>query len=168
LEGHFKEQDMAKAPDWLDDDIQEFYPVYNGGIMAIQAAIGARRGVKIAYMTVTEHMKKLGLERPREKSKREKVHRSTPADHQDTPKAHPSTPEDSERWMVHPGTPESPEIGREEQYPQEHPEPPAHQGTLEGHQEVMEDISQSVPDALISAPSKVYQYTRAHLKYTRS
>ena len=69
-------------------------------------------------------------------------------------KAHQSTPQAPKLWTVHPGTPEPTEIASEEQYTQEHlstlPDADAtevHHGTLEGHQEVMEDISQSVPDA---------------------
>jgi hypothetical protein len=61
----------------------------------------------------------------------------------------PSTP------MVHPGTPEyhgvPPEhLGVQESIHHstpEHTDIPEHLGTLEGHQEVMEDVSQSVPDA---------------------
>ena len=65
--------------------------------------------------------------------RREKEHLSTPEEHQDTLTAHPSTPEEHELLEVHPGTPEYTEI-------------PEHPGTLEGHQEVMEDIQESVPD----------------------
>jgi len=76
-----------------------------------------------------------------------KGHRSTPEEHQDTPEVHPSTPYEAEVLTVHPGTPEPTGISSEEQYTQAHLEPPAHQGTLEGHQEVMEEVHQSVPDA---------------------
>jgi hypothetical protein len=75
-----------KAPEWLDDDIREFYPIVNGEIRAIQRAITERRGVEPKYMTITDHMKRLGLERPRDKSKRTKVN--------ETPAQEPTMPED--------------------------------------------------------------------------
>jgi hypothetical protein len=58
-----------KPPEWLNADIQEFYPTCQGNIRAIQRAILDRHGQEIAYMTITDRMKKLGLERPRAKSK---------------------------------------------------------------------------------------------------
>jgi hypothetical protein len=67
-----------KVPEWLNDDIQESYPTCQGNIRAIQRAILEKRGVEIAYMTITERMKKLGLERPRDKSKKATVDESTP------------------------------------------------------------------------------------------
>jgi hypothetical protein len=60
-----------------------------------------------------------------------------------TPTAHPSTPE-------HLRTPEP-------------TDPPAHQGTLEGHQEVMEDVSQSVPNTPHLGPEEPYQSIPEHL-----
>jgi hypothetical protein len=83
-----------------------------------------------------------------------KAHRSTPQEHHDIPQTHPSTPEDPELSAVHSSTPEPTEILSDEQYTQEHldtlPDPDhteGHQGTLEGHQEVMDEVHQSVPDA---------------------
>jgi hypothetical protein len=75
-----------------------------------------------------------------------------------TPTVHPGTPEHSGvpqehldfPGMVHLSTPE-------------HTEPSAHQGTLEGHQEVMEDVSQSVPDAPHVGTEETYQSTLEHL-----
>ncbi|MDQ3830183.1 MAG: hypothetical protein M3361_12955, partial [Candidatus Tectomicrobia bacterium] len=67
-----------KSPEWLNDDIQEFYPICQGVIKAIQRAILEKRGVEIAYMTITERMKRLGLERPREKSKKATTDESAP------------------------------------------------------------------------------------------
>jgi hypothetical protein len=67
-----------------------------------------------------------------------------------TPTAHPSTPE-------HPGLPQ------EHLRAPEPTEPPAHQGTLEGHQEVMEDVSQSVPNAPHLGPEEPYQSPPEHL-----
>ena len=69
---------MPKAPEWLNGDIQEFYPICQGNIRAIQRAILEKRGVEIAYMTVTDRMKRLGLERPREKSKKASAPQKTP------------------------------------------------------------------------------------------
>jgi transposase-like protein len=63
---------MAKAPEWLDDDIREFYPAVNGDIRAIQRAIAAKRGVEPKYMTVSNHMDALGLARPRAKAQKTK------------------------------------------------------------------------------------------------
>jgi hypothetical protein len=58
-----------------------------------------------------------------------------------TPKAHPSVP-------VHHSVPEQMDIPKSgHQSTLEHTEPPIHQGTLEGHQEVMEDVAESVPEA---------------------
>jgi hypothetical protein len=118
-----------------------------------------------------------------------KAHRSTPEERQDTTEAHQSTPEDPELWTVHPGTPERSdltetvvksyaehlstpeptEILSDEQYTQEHHDIPedadpaeVHHGTLEGHQEVMEDISQSVPDAPHIGTEEPYQSTPEH------
>ena len=68
------------------------------------------------------------------RSQLNKAHRSTPEEHHDTDKVHQSTPEEPELWTEHQSTPE----------PTESPE---HPGTLEGHQEVIEDVSESVPDA---------------------
>jgi hypothetical protein len=78
-----------------------------------------------------------------------------------TPIEHPGTPERSDltetvvkSYAEHLSTPEPTEILSDEQYTQEplstfaDADPTeVHHGTLEGHQEVMEDISQSVPDA---------------------
>jgi hypothetical protein len=43
---------MAKSPEWLSADIQEFYDMCQGNIQAIQEAIREKRGTKIAYMTI--------------------------------------------------------------------------------------------------------------------
>jgi transposase len=72
-----------KPPEWLNAEIQECYPTCQGNIRAIQRAIQEKRGVEIPYMTITERMKRLGLERPREKSK--KAPRETPMSADDTP-----------------------------------------------------------------------------------
>jgi transposase len=58
-----------KPPEWLSADIQELYTACQGNIRAIQEAIQEKRGVKIAYMTISNRMDQLGLERPRKKSK---------------------------------------------------------------------------------------------------
>ena len=98
-----------------------------------------------------------------------KAHRSTPEERQDTPEAHQSTPEDPKLWTVHPSTPEPTEILSDEQYTQEHLDtlPDAdhtevHPGTLEGHQEVMEEVHQSVPDAPHIGTEEPYQSTPEH------
>jgi hypothetical protein len=99
-----------------------------------------------------------------------KAHRSTPQEHHDIPQTHPSTPEDPELSAVHSSTPEPTEILSDEQYTQEHldtlPDPDhteGHQGTLEGHQEVMDEVHQSVPDAPHIGTEEVYQSTLEHL-----
>jgi hypothetical protein len=74
---------MPKAPKWLDEDIREFYPTCQGNIRAIQRAITERRGIEPKYMTLTDHLKRLGLERPRDKSK--KAPRETPMSVDETP-----------------------------------------------------------------------------------
>ena len=61
---------MAKAPEWLSADIQEFYPICQGNIRAIQHAIRDKRGVEIAYMTISNRMDDLKLARPGKKSKK--------------------------------------------------------------------------------------------------
>jgi hypothetical protein len=104
-----------------------------------------------------------------------KAHRSTPEERQDIPEAHQSTPEEPDLSMVHLGTPEhlstpeSTEISPDEQYTEEHlstlqdADPTeVHHGTLEGHQEVMEDISQSVPDAPHINTEEPYQSPPEH------
>ena len=106
---------------------------------------------------------------PRAKE-REKAHQSTPVEHQDTPIVHQSTPEETDLLTVHPGTPDPTEILSDDRYTQEHlviPTDPdyteVHPGTLEGHQEVMEDISQSVPDAPHIGTEEPFQSTQEHL-----
>jgi hypothetical protein len=47
--------------------------------------------------------------------------------------------------------------------PQAHLGTPEHQGTLEGHQEVMEEVHQSVPDAPHIGTEELYQSTPEHL-----
>jgi hypothetical protein len=104
------------------------------------------------------------------RSQANKAHQSTPEEHQNTPEAHQSTPAELELLEVHPGTPEPTEILSDEQYTQEHPDAPTdpdhtevHHGTLEGHQEVMEDITQSVPDVPHISTEEPYQSTSEHL-----
>jgi hypothetical protein len=46
--------------------------------------------------------------------------------------------------------------------PEAHLGTPEHQGTLEGHQEVMEEVHQSVPDAPHLGTEEVYQSTPEH------
>jgi hypothetical protein len=93
-----------------------------------------------------------------------------------TPTAHPGTPESSDltetvgkSYAEHLSTPERTEIS-DEQYTQAHPDIPsdsdhteAHPGTLEAHQEVMEDISQTVPDVPHISSEEVHQSTPEHL-----
>jgi lambda repressor-like predicted transcriptional regulator len=65
---------------------------------------------------------------------RRKESQGTPEGHHNTPSVHQSVPEQLDiSEPVHPGTPENIES-------------PEHPGTLEGHQEVIEDVSESVPD----------------------
>jgi hypothetical protein len=72
-----------KAPEWLNDDIKEFYDPNDVNIRAIQRSILAKRGEPlIPYMTITTRMNQLGLERPRDKSK--KAPRETPMSVDDT------------------------------------------------------------------------------------
>jgi hypothetical protein len=112
-----------------------------------------------------------------------KAHRSTLEGHQDRPEdpelwtAHPGTPERSDltetvgkSYAEHQSTPEPTEILSDEQHTQAHPDTPldsdhteAHPGTLEAHQEVMEDISQTVPDVPHLSTEEVHQSTPEHL-----
>jgi hypothetical protein len=69
---------MPKAPEWLSGDIQEFYPICQGNIRAIQHAIRDKRGVDIAYMTISDRLTRLGLERPRAKGKAPPIEAPTP------------------------------------------------------------------------------------------
>jgi hypothetical protein len=91
-------------------------------------------------------------------------------------KAHQSTPEDPELWAVHPGTPEHPstpeptEILVDDQYTQEHSSTltdadhtEVHPGTLEAHQEVMEEVHQSVPDVPHIGTEEIDQGIPEHL-----
>jgi hypothetical protein len=61
-----------KAPEWLNAEIQECYPICEGNIKKIQAAIKEKRGIEIAYMTISDRLKRLGLERPMDKWKQAK------------------------------------------------------------------------------------------------
>ena len=83
-------------------------------------------------------------------------HLGTPEEHQVIAEEHLSTPEPTE-------------ILSDEQYTQEHlstlqdaDHTEVHPGTLEGHQEVMEDISQSVPDAPHISTEEVHQSIPEH------
>jgi hypothetical protein len=93
-----------------------------------------------------------------------------------TPTAHPGTPEHSGipeedldvSESAHPSTPERTEIS-DDQYTQEHPStfPDADHtevphGTLEGHQDVMEEVHQSVPDAPHIGPEWAFQGISEH------
>jgi hypothetical protein len=60
-------------------------------------------------------------------------------------KTHRSTPEEPELWTEHQSTPEPTESL---EYP----------GTLEGHQEVIEDVSESVPDAPHISPERAPEH----------
>jgi hypothetical protein len=60
----------GKTPEWLSADVREFYDPSQPDIRAIQRAIREKRGVEIPYMTVSNRMDDLGLERPRKKAKR--------------------------------------------------------------------------------------------------
>ena len=106
---------------------------------------------------------------------REKAHQSTPKEYRDTPEEHPSTPEEPELPAVHSGTPEHrstpepTELLPDEQYTQVHHDtlPDAdptevHPGTLEGHQEVMEDVYESVPDIPHISTDEVHQSIPEH------
>jgi len=101
---------------------------------------------------------------------RDKAHQSTPEEHQETPKVHPGTPYEAEVLTAHSGTPEGTEPLPEDQYTQEHPDTPTdpdhtevHPGTLEAHQEVMEDISQTVPDVPHMSIEEVHHGIPEHL-----
>jgi hypothetical protein len=74
-----------------------------------------------------------------------------------TPTAHHSTPEHSGVPQEHLDCPQT-------AHPStlEHTEPPVHPGTLEGHQEVLEDISQSVPDTPHIGAEEPYQSAPEH------
>jgi hypothetical protein len=93
-----------------------------------------------------------------------------------TPTAHPGTPERSDltetmvkSYAEHLSTPEPTELSPDEQYTQEHHGTPedsdpteVHHGTLEGHQEVMEEVHQSVPDIPHIATEEPDQSTPEH------
>jgi hypothetical protein len=79
------------------------------------------------------------------RSQLNKAHRSTPEEHHNTEKVYQSTPEKPELWTEHQSTPEPTES-------LEHP------GTLEGHQEVIEDVSESVPDAPHISPERAPEH----------
>jgi len=98
-----------------------------------------------------------------------RAHPSTPEEHQVTPE-HQSTPDKLGRLAVHPGTPEPTELLPDERYTHEHHDTPedsdpteVHPGTLEAHQEVMEEVHQSVPDAPHIGTEEPYQETPEHL-----
>jgi hypothetical protein len=74
------------------------------------------------------------------------------------PTAHPSTPEHPGAPQEHLDVPETAHLRTPEPT-----EPPAHQGTLEGHQEVMEDVSHSVPEAPHLGTEEPYQSPPEHL-----
>jgi hypothetical protein len=79
-----------------------------------------------------------------------------------TPKAHPSVP-------IHQSVPEQmdiPESGHRRT--PEHTDPPIHQGTLEGHQEVMEDIAESVPGVPHAGIEGASQGSTGTPEYTHS
>jgi hypothetical protein len=141
LEGHLHRQEGPMAPPRRDIDWQRFDELKAQGLPLLR--ISAQMGIPEATLRQSAQ-------------RRERVHPSTPEAHQETPKAHPSTPQEPELWMGHPGTPEHTEISPDEHDTQEH------QGTLEGHKEVMEDISQSVPDVPHIIAEETYQSIPEH------
>jgi hypothetical protein len=125
-------------------------------------AIAKDLGIKAD--TVRAHLRK------RDATGTPSAHQSTPRAHQDTPEVHHSTPDEPELSEVHSGTPDPTEILSDEQYTEEHLDTPSdpdhtevHPGTLEEHQEVMEDISQTVPDVPHISTEEVHQSTPEHL-----
>jgi hypothetical protein len=80
-----------KTPEWLNDEIRAFYPSCQGNIKAIQRAILEKHRIAIPYMTITDRMTRLGLQRPRAKGKappREAPTHTTP----DLPTPEPTDP----------------------------------------------------------------------------
>jgi hypothetical protein len=139
LEGHLDQQEGLMAPPRKYIDWQRFDELKAQGLPLLR--ISAEMGIPEATLR-------------QRAQQRETAHHSTPEVHHDTPKAHPSTPEEPELQTVHPRTPEPTERLPDEQYTQEHLDAlsdvdptEVHHGTLEGHQEVMEEVHQSVPDA---------------------
>jgi hypothetical protein len=58
-----------KTPEWLNAEIQAFYPSCQGNIKAIQRAILEKHRVEIAYRTISDRLTQLGLKRSRAKGK---------------------------------------------------------------------------------------------------
>jgi hypothetical protein len=139
-------------PNWaeLDPSIDRLL-AEGWNIEAIAKDLGVRAH------TIREHRRK------REATGTPTVHYGTP-EHSGIPQEHPDHFE-----SAHQSTPESTEILLDEQYTKEHlstlddaNHTEVHHGTLEGHQEVMEDISQSVPDAPHIGTEEPYQSTPEH------
>jgi lambda repressor-like predicted transcriptional regulator len=162
LEGHLDQQEGLMAPPRRYIDWQRFDELKAQGLPLLR--ISAEMGIPEATLRQSAQ-------------RRDKTHHSTPEAHHNTPKAHPSTPEEPELSEVHPGTPEPAHVSPDEQYTQTHPDTlsdadptEVHHGTLEGHQEVMEDISQSVPDTPHIGTEEPYQSTpdnpRQHILYS--
>jgi lambda repressor-like predicted transcriptional regulator len=154
LEGHLDQQEGLMAPPRRYIDWQRFDELKAQGLPLLR--ISAEMGIPEATLRQSAQ-------------RRDKTHQSTPEAHHNTPKAHPRIPEEPELSEVHPGTPEPAHVSPDEQYTQTHPDTlsdadptEVHHGTLEGHQEVMEDISQSVPDAPHIGTEEPYQSTPEH------
>jgi hypothetical protein len=153
LEGHLNREGESMPTPLREIDWQRFDELKAQGLPMLRIS----KEMEIPEATLRQRAQR-----------RDKAHRSTPTAHQDTPEAHPSTPDEPELWTVHQRTPKHTEILPAEQYTQEHLSTPdadpteVHPGTLEGHQEVMEDISQSVPDAPHIGTEGPYQSTPEH------
>jgi hypothetical protein len=154
LEGHLDQQEGLMAPPRRYIDWQCFDELKAQGLPLLR--ISAEMGIPEATLRQSAQ-------------RRDKTHQSTPEAHHNTPKAHPRIPEEPELSEVHPGTPEPAHVSPDEQYTQTHPDtlPDAdhtevHHGTLEGHQEVMEEVHQSVPDAPHIGTEEPYQSTPEH------
>ena len=160
LEGHLNRWEGPMPAPLRDIDWQRFDELKAQGLPLLRIS---------AEMDIPEPTLRQRFKR------RQKAHQSTPEEHPDTPEEHPSTPEEPEPLTVHPGTPDhlstpdSTNVTPAEQYTQEHPDTPpdsdhteVHHGTLEGHQDVMEDVHQSVPDAPHLGTEQTYQGIPEH------
>jgi hypothetical protein len=154
LEGHLNREGESMPTPLREIDWQRFDELKAQGLPMLRIS----KEMEIPEATLRQRAQR-----------RDRAHQSTPEEHQETSKVHPSIPYEAEVLTEHLSTPERTEIS-DEQYTQEHLRTPkdsdhteAHPGTLEAHQEVMEDISQTVPDVPHMSTEEVHQGIPEHL-----
>jgi lambda repressor-like predicted transcriptional regulator len=136
LEGHLNREGESMPTPLREIDWQRFDELKAQGLPMLRIS----KEMEIPEATLRQRAQR-----------RDRAHQRTPEEHQETPKVHPSIPYEAEVLTEHLRTP------KDSDHTEDHP------GTLEAHQEVMEDISQTVPDVPHMSTEEVHQGIPEHL-----